>query len=590
MRKSQNIKGNSNSEDTETELQDDSSFFSVEELNRRLNSPYALGSSDPKTTPSLPDPSSQNELKISSNSNSTKNNLLPKATGTSSPSSRATSPNNIKRVSDFSFGEIIGEGSYSTVLSATENNTKREYAIKVLDKRHIIKEKKVKYVNIEKEALYLISKHPGFIRLYYTFQDTQNLYFVFSLARNGELLDYINKLGRFNEACVQYYGALLLDSIDFMHKQGVIHRDLKPENILLDDNMKTKIIDFGSAKIQKTVGKDESLPDDLPINNNHSRSFVGTARYVSPEVLNDKNASTASDVWAFGCILFQMLTGKPPFIAGNEYLVFQKILHLSYEVPVDISETASDLIKKILILDPSERLTTKEIRNHPFFSAVRFDKTLWEIPPPRLKPAGHTSTLSLSVPSFVPKSTGDPNDQTRPSTLSVSSAYPTPNTPINTAFTLSSPPELEEMNKRWHSVLLEDEKISKITILNVSSMPGSGSHEAVRFFSSLFRKKRPRTFILTTFGRCLLVAMDNGGKATIKEELPIKSVGLRVRSVKNSNHTWIMETPTKSWSFEDPREAASTWIDLINKATSVTTSFENHSVTSFSRSIARSVS
>ncbi|WBW75497.1 serine/threonine protein kinase Ksg1 [Schizosaccharomyces osmophilus] len=588
MRKSQNLKGNSTSEDTETELQDDSSFFSVEELNRRLNAPYALAGSDPKKSPILLDSSSPNEPK--SSPNATKTNLVPKTAGASRPSSRATSPNNIKRVSDFSFGEIIGEGSYSTVLSATEISTKREYAIKVLDKRHIIKEKKVKYVNIEKEALYLISKHPGFIRLFYTFQDAQNLYFVFSLARNGELLDYINKLGRFNEACVQYYGALLLDSIDFMHTQGVIHRDLKPENILLDDNMRTKIIDFGSAKIQKVTGKTESLPDDFPVNNNHSRSFVGTARYVSPEVLNDKNASTASDVWAFGCILFQMLTGKPPFVAGNEYLVFQKILHLSYEIPVDVSDTASDLMKKILILHPSERLTTEEIRNHPFFSAVRFDKSLWEIAPPRLKPAGHTSTLSLSVPNFVPKSTGDINEQARPSTLSVSSAYPTPNTPVNTTFSLPSPPEYEEMNKRWHSVLLEDEKVSKITILNVSSFPGSGSHEAVRFFSSLFRKKKPRTFILTTFGRCLLVSMNSGGRATIKEELPVKSVGLRVHSVKNSDHTWIMETPTRSWSFEDPREPASTWIELINRATSITTAFENHSVTSFCRSIARSIS
>jgi len=87
-----------------------------------------------------------------------------------------------KGVRDFSFGRTLGEGSYSTVLAATDRQTLKEYAVKVLDKRHIIKEKKIKYVNIEKNTLNRLTEHPGIVRLYYTFQDEKSLYYVLDVA------------------------------------------------------------------------------------------------------------------------------------------------------------------------------------------------------------------------------------------------------------------------------------------------------------------------------------------------------------------------------------------------------------------------
>lgn len=118
-----------------------------------------------------------------------------------------------KGVKDFNFGRTLGEGSYSTVgfrflsfpfafcllidlqvLAATDRTTLKEYAIKVLDKWHIIKEKKVKYVDIEKNTLNRLGEHPGVVRLYYTFQDDKSLYFVLDLVAGGELLGFLKRV------------------------------------------------------------------------------------------------------------------------------------------------------------------------------------------------------------------------------------------------------------------------------------------------------------------------------------------------------------------------------------------------------------
>ena len=106
-------------------------------------------------------------------------------------------------------------------------------------------------MSVEKATLNRLGKnnHHGIIKLYYTFQDKNSLYFVLDYATHGELLSLIKRLGNLDENCVRYFGAQILDAIEYMHKNGVIHRDLKPENILLDDKMRVKITDFGTAKL-----------------------------------------------------------------------------------------------------------------------------------------------------------------------------------------------------------------------------------------------------------------------------------------------------------------------------------------------------
>jgi 3-phosphoinositide dependent protein kinase-1 len=293
-----------------------------------------------------------------------------------------------KGVKDFEFGRTLGEGSYSTVLLATDRTTLREYAIKVLDKRHIIKEKKVKYVNIEKDTLNRLNSHPGIVRLYYTFQDERSLYFVLDLATNGELLATLKKIGTFDEECTRFYGAEILDAVAYMHSRGVIHRDLKPENVLLDSNMHIKITDFGTGKILEDRSKVQNGADILPGARSDDRcaSFVGTAEYVSPELLTNKEGGKPTDLWAFGCIIYQLLTGRPPFKGATEYLTFEKILALDYTFPTGFPPVARDLVERLLVPDPSKRLTVEHVMNHDFFQGIHWGTGLWKQKAPRLKP------------------------------------------------------------------------------------------------------------------------------------------------------------------------------------------------------------
>ena len=124
--------------------------------------------------------------------------------------------------------------------------------------------------------------------------------------------------------------SLTLQAIEHLHSLNIIHRDLKPENILLSSSMHILLTDFGSAKIISSEGDFEEGHGNVEAGGGgggggRRNSFVGTAQYVSPEILTNSGSSKASDLWALGCIIYQMVTGIPPFQAQNEYLIFQKV-------------------------------------------------------------------------------------------------------------------------------------------------------------------------------------------------------------------------------------------------------------------------
>ncbi|KAI8976664.1 kinase-like protein [Trametes punicea] len=290
---------------------------------------------------------------------------------------------------DLEFVKELGCGSWSTVMEAVQTATGKRFAVKILSKAQLIKQKKVKYANVEKDALAKLSgTHPGFIKMHAAFQDETSLYFVLDLAPNGDLAELVKKYGSLSLPCARWYIAQIVDAVLWMHGKGVLHRDLKPENVLLDNEFRAKISDFGSAYL---------APDgDL---SPRSSSFVGSAAYVSPELLNRtaKSTSKSSDLWAIGCTVYFIIAGIPAFAAINDYQSFRKIEALDYTFPEGFYDVTKDFVQRLLVLDPSERLgiepksSPSELRNHPFFSAscilddsevnpVRWE-TLWTDPP-----------------------------------------------------------------------------------------------------------------------------------------------------------------------------------------------------------------
>ncbi|XP_065162571.1 3-phosphoinositide-dependent protein kinase 1 [Atheta coriaria] len=281
-----------------------------------------------------------------------------------------------RTASDYKFGKVIGEGSFSTVYLAKDIHTNKEFAIKVLQKQHIVKEKKMNYVTREKNALLKLSScNRLFVRLYATFQDVERLYFVLSYAKYSDLLAHINS--SFSLECCKYYAAELLLALEILKSKNIIHRDLKPENILLDDSWHILLTDFGSSKI---ISDTQSLEtSEAPADNQRRNSFVGTAQFVTPEVLTSGRVTYAVDLWAFGCILFQMISGTMPFTGPSDYLIFKKILALNYDFPENFDPIGKDLINKLLVLDPNDRLGFADerpyssIREHEFFAGVNWD-------------------------------------------------------------------------------------------------------------------------------------------------------------------------------------------------------------------------
>ncbi|KAJ4971367.1 hypothetical protein NE237_004466 [Protea cynaroides] len=287
-------------------------------------------------------------------------------------------------IHDFELGKIYGVGSYSKVVRAKKKETGIVYALKIMDKKFITKENKTSYVKLERIVLDQLD-HPGIIRLFFTFQDTSSLYMALESCEGGELFDQINRKGRLleDEAC--FYAAEVVDALEYIHGVGLIHRDIKPENLLLTSEGHIKIADFGSVKPMQ-----DSRITVLPNASSDDKActFVGTAAYVPPEVLNSSPATFGNDLWALGCTIYQMLSGTSPFKDASEWLIFQRIIARDIRFPDYFSEEAKDLIDKLLDINPSKRPGAgpdryAALKMHPFFRGIDWN-TLRNQNPPKL--------------------------------------------------------------------------------------------------------------------------------------------------------------------------------------------------------------
>ncbi|XP_038064551.1 3-phosphoinositide-dependent protein kinase 1-like isoform X2 [Patiria miniata] len=448
-----------------------------------------------------------------------------------------------KQRQDFKFGKILGEGSYSEVVLATEIATGNKYAIKVLVKRHIFREKKEKYVMREREVLSKLD-HPFFVKLYFTFQDKDKLYFGLSLAQRGELLPYIQKLGSFDENATRFYAAEVVLALEYLHNMGIIHRDLKPENILLNEDMHIQITDFGTVKILDANAKEV-----------RANSFVGTAQYVSPELLTEKSAMKSSDLWALGCLIYQLLAGLPPFRASNEYMIFQKIIKLDYDFPEGFPEKAKDLVSRLLVLDPVKRIGCEdcggfaELKAHPFFEGINWANLPNETPP-TLKPCMVVDGEEIHSDFYIDEfdmsplseflgqiKTNEENNRQK-DTNQYKAKYVLPYTREEKAALL----EKQKRECKWHR-FVEGNLILKMASIDKRR--------------GLFARRRQ--FLLTEGPHLYYVDPEN---MVLKGEIPW-SHHLRVE-VKNFK-TYFVHTPNRLYYLIDPEGHALEWCRAIEE-------------------------
>uniref|UniRef100_M4BL27 non-specific serine/threonine protein kinase n=1 Tax=Hyaloperonospora arabidopsidis (strain Emoy2) TaxID=559515 RepID=M4BL27_HYAAE len=261
--------------------------------------------------------------------------------------------------SDFFFGTVLGQGSYAKVFHAQMKTSRADFAVKVMDQSFIRKENKTSFVLTERKVMSRLA-HPNVVKFYCSFRDHHSLYLVMELCRGGDLFGLISneyqkhqQEGTTDAVCslelTQFYTAELTNALEYIHTQD---QDGESSDVC---------------------------------------QFCGTASYVSPEVLHDEPASRAADLWAMGCLIFQMFTGRAPFVAENDYLTFQVIINHSsddFKFPSNVPEVAQDLIRKLLVQTPDERIGAAQnkagyvaLKNHAFFEGIEWDAIRNQTPP-----------------------------------------------------------------------------------------------------------------------------------------------------------------------------------------------------------------
>ena len=253
----------------------------------------------------------------------------------------------------------LGKGGYGKVYEVKNKRTGEIRACKHLSKLSI---KNLEKFELEINILIKVD-HPNIIKIYEIFESERSLYLIIEECKGGEVFDHImeniKKGQMYSEKDAANIFIQLMSAVEYCHNNGICHRDLKPENLLFlnegpEEGNPIKIIDFGLSQI---------------FLNNKLKTKVGTAYYVSPEILKG-NYTEKCDIWSAGVILYILLSGDPPFNGRDDQAIYQKIYNMSFSFPEkkwkNISEEAKDLIKH-MICPENERYSAENVLRHPWF-------------------------------------------------------------------------------------------------------------------------------------------------------------------------------------------------------------------------------
>ncbi|XP_037319504.2 cGMP-dependent protein kinase 1-like isoform X2 [Pungitius pungitius] len=267
---------------------------------------------------------------------------------------------------DFNIIDTLGVGGFGRVeLVQLKNEEAKTFAMKILKKQHIVDTRQQEHIRSEKHIM--TEAHSDFVvRLYRTFKDSKYLYMLMEACLGGELWTILRDRGSFEDSTTRFYTGCVVRAFAYLHAKGIIYRDLKPENLILDSRGYAKLVDFGFAKKIGFCKK--------------TWTFCGTPEYVAPEIILNKGHDVSADYWSLGILMYELLTGSPPFSGPDPMKTYNVILRGidMIEFPKKIPKNAASLIKKLCRDNPSERLGNlkngvKDIQKHKWFEGFNWE-------------------------------------------------------------------------------------------------------------------------------------------------------------------------------------------------------------------------
>uniref|UniRef100_A0A8B9RAW4 cGMP-dependent protein kinase n=1 Tax=Astyanax mexicanus TaxID=7994 RepID=A0A8B9RAW4_ASTMX len=307
------------------------------------------------------------------------------------------------KLADFNIIDTLGVGGFGRVeLVQLKSEETKTFAMKILKKRHIVDTRQQEHIRSEKHIMQ--EAHSDFIvRLYRTFKDSKYLYMLMEACLGGELWTILRDRGSFEDSTTRFYTACVVEAFAYLHSKGIIYRDLKPENLILDHRGYAKLVDFGFAK-KIGFGK-------------KTWTFCGTPEYVAPEIILNKGHDISADYWSLGILMYELLTGSPPFSGPDPMKTYNIILRGidMIEFPKKITKNAANLIKKLCRDNPSERLGNlkngvKDIQKHKWFEGFNWEGLRKGTLTPPIIPDVSSPTDTSNFDSFPEDSEDPPPD------------------------------------------------------------------------------------------------------------------------------------------------------------------------------------
>ena len=286
--------------------------------------------------------------------------------------------------------ELVSKGEqrkYSTLWRKSRSKLARYYAMKVLEKQKVVKQKQVEHAIQEKKVLQSV-KFPFLIKLKFAFKDNSNLFMVLEYVEGGEMFSHLSKVGAFSEKQAKFFATQIILAFEYMHNLDLIHRDLKPENVLIDSDGYAKLTDFGFAK--RVKGRTWTL--------------CGTPEYIAPEILLNRGYGKSVDWWATGVFIYELTAGHTPFRDKNEMKIYEKVLNVDkvLKFPTHFSSDLTDLLSLMIQMDLTKRFGNlkggvDDIKEHRWFSDVNWMATYQRNVPapfkPKVKGSGDSSNF-----------------------------------------------------------------------------------------------------------------------------------------------------------------------------------------------------